>query len=228
MTIPTIAILLLLLVTMSLANEDDDKAEQESLAMIILLSAGSLAWSFFRLVWSGIYSVICILLLPVYYILSFFWQNLVARPFALFLHITHALYPVAMYCLAAVCCGTVIGGCAGFAAEAVSTFTIRTTWGRPDKRRAAPAIQRPPRYDDDDDTASYISEVSSQWDPTYFGEHQNKGKERAVVDSWRQSLEPMYMSSTRDDEEPLDDWAWDDEDDDMDDFPRLRRRSVVR
>ena len=219
MTIPIVAILLVLL-DLTLAHDNDDKTEQESMAMVVLLSAGSLAWSFFRLVCTGLYSALCMLLHPVYSLLWFFWHNLVARPFALFLHITHALYPVAMYCLAAVCCGTLIGGCAGFAAEAVSAFAIRTMWGRQSKEERRPVI----RYDDD--TISYVSGESAQWDPPFFGEH--KGKERAKVDSWRQTLEPMYMSPPQDeDQEALDDWAWDDEDD-MDDFPRLRRRSAVR
>ncbi|KAI9499551.1 hypothetical protein BDB00DRAFT_6566 [Zychaea mexicana] len=277
-----------------------------SLAMIVLLSAGSLAFSFFRLVGLSIYNVITTLLLPVYYVLAFFWRNMVSRPFELLLNIGHALYPVAMYCLAAICCGTLIGGCAGFAAEAIASFTISTTWGR--SRTTAGSSQRQQHklamphhqhyhpnqylYDTEDDDistrASFTSEISSQWDPSFFGEQQQSplprqqhlgiAKDKERVDSWRQSLDSresassprvpssstmMYMSpldnSTAQQrprpsplrhsmdhhpQEPMDDWAWDDDDDDddkagdnsngisdsdgIDEFPRLRRRSVVR
>lgn len=34
-----------------------------------------------------------------------------------------------MFCVAAICCGMFIGGCAGFAAEAFSSILISATWG---------------------------------------------------------------------------------------------------
>ncbi|KAI9275616.1 hypothetical protein BDA99DRAFT_495964 [Phascolomyces articulosus] len=265
----------------------EDTNENGSLAMVILLSAGSLAFSFFRLVGNVLFSIITTLLLPFYYVLAFCWRNIVTRPFTLLMNIGHALYPVAMFCLAAVCCGTLIGGCAGFAAEAIASFTISTTWGRSantsssslTKQRQQPANYQHPYYDylneDEDDTISTAtqSEASSQWDPSFFGEQQlgSKGKER--IDHWRQTLLPKtggresmattppasvpkthsslassssirYMSpldydqhgSTQipaqlndDLKDAMDDWAWDeDEDEELDEYSRLRRRSVVR
>ena len=215
-------------ITPTIIEED----ENGSLAMVILITAGSLAFSFFRLVGICVYKIISTLLLPVYYLISFCWRNMVTRPFALLMNIGHTLYPVLMYCIAAICCGTLIGGCAGFAAEAIASFTISTTWGRSSssssqqqqqqiRQRRSRRRQRQPfnksmneggsYYDylnEDEDydydsqdvdditstTTTAQSEISSQWDPSFFGEQQlgTKGKER--IDHWRQNL--LSRSST--------------------------------
>ncbi|KAI7856955.1 hypothetical protein BDC45DRAFT_502708 [Circinella umbellata] len=284
-------------ITPTVISTTNDKEENESLAMVILINAGLIAFSFFRLVGSSIYNIITTLLLPIYYLISFCWRNMVTRPFALLMNIGHALYPVFMYCLAAICCGTLIGACAGFATEAIASFTISATWGRSSSSSTVIEQQQKHRrrsrrqhksmnnndsyydYLDQDDAYDYgsqdeisttttQSEISSQWDPSFFGEQQSgtKGKER--VDHWDQTLlsrtstessitprplsqhqqpssslssmmpmSPMNNSNTtlkgdyhEDRQDAMDDWAWDDDDDqeELEEHPRLRRRSVIR
>ncbi|KAI8093301.1 uncharacterized protein BX664DRAFT_357759 [Halteromyces radiatus] len=40
------------------------------------------------------------------------------------------MYPVLMYCGAASICGLIIGGCSGFAVEAITSAMINATWGK--------------------------------------------------------------------------------------------------
>ncbi|ORZ22618.1 hypothetical protein BCR42DRAFT_488151 [Absidia repens] len=70
------------------------------------------------------------ILWPIYVICHFF----IVRPFAFLSQLCHVLYPIAVYFSFAIVCGLIIGGCAGFTAEALSSFFINATWGTQSKR----------------------------------------------------------------------------------------------
>ncbi|OAD75470.1 hypothetical protein PHYBLDRAFT_166706 [Phycomyces blakesleeanus NRRL 1555(-)] len=94
-----------------------------------LLSAASVAYHFFRILFSSIWKLIMTLLWPVSWLVRLCWTGLVVKPAMLFAHICYVLWPITLFCLMAVLCGLVIGGCAGFAAEAFSSVLISATWG---------------------------------------------------------------------------------------------------
>ncbi|CAO3612475.1 unnamed protein product [Cunninghamella blakesleeana] len=66
-----------------------------------------------------------VLLYPFYLLISFF----ILRPLWFIIHVCQILYPVFIYLFAAVVIGLIIGLCAGFTSEALSTIIINATWG---------------------------------------------------------------------------------------------------
>ncbi|CEP16378.1 hypothetical protein [Parasitella parasitica] len=94
-----------------------------------LSTAANLSLFFFKYLIGFIVTIAMYLLSPMLWLFSACWHQFVTKPLDLFLYVLHVLYPVIMFCTAAVCCGLFIGGCAGFAAEAFSSILINATWG---------------------------------------------------------------------------------------------------
>ncbi|CAO3583608.1 unnamed protein product [Absidia cylindrospora] len=59
--------------------------------------------------------------LPFLWMTRWLWRHLILTPWTMAVHATHIMYPVLIYCGAACLCGLIIGGCSGFAAEAMSS-----------------------------------------------------------------------------------------------------------
>ncbi|KAI8063793.1 hypothetical protein BC940DRAFT_306870 [Gongronella butleri] len=68
--------------------------------------------------------------LPVIWTTAWLWQRLVMAPVLMAMEATSLMYPVLVYCLAAGMCGVIIGGCGGFALEAMSSALLNATWGK--------------------------------------------------------------------------------------------------
>ncbi|KAI8353284.1 hypothetical protein EDC96DRAFT_447290 [Choanephora cucurbitarum] len=129
-----------------------------------------------------------------------------------------------MFCLAAVGCGLFIGGCAGFASEALSTLLITTTWGpQPIPKQIIVEEQeediRPRRQFEHRPSSS--SSTTSVWDnKPFFSKKQ--GKEPLRVEDWQESLSRprsasppvlirrMKMSSIH--KPKSSSWDWEDDD----------------
>ncbi|CAO3690604.1 unnamed protein product [Umbelopsis ramanniana] len=77
----------------------------------------------------GTYSVLLWILWPLITICRMLYQVFISGPYRVVAHIMHVLYPVATFCFAAACFGLLIGGFAGIASEALSSFFIAITWG---------------------------------------------------------------------------------------------------
>lgn len=69
-------------------------------------------------------------MLPFVWLTQWLWQQLVITPYHMAIDTTTILYPIFIYCAAACFCGVLIGGCSGFAAEAIITMFINATWGK--------------------------------------------------------------------------------------------------
>jgi hypothetical protein len=179
------------------------------------------------------------LLSPLIYLLGFLWREVVIKPYTLAAHVAHLLYPVTLFCLAAVFCGAVIGGFAGFAAEACSSLIISATWGpealEQNKKKRKEQVKEvidavdPDAQDDDDDNDE---EEEEEYDLFHHFEVQDtgKGKEpmRPRMSSWRDSftsststskpspslIRRMKMSSTTSnkEDERKSSWEWEDDD----------------
>lgn len=167
-----------------------------------LVGAAFLAFTFFSYLFFGIYKIVYYILWPVVWVILACWNNFVMKPFTLCIHVAHIFYPVAMFCLAAVLCGLVIGGCAGFAAEAFSSLLITATWGtekkqnlawpedtdttRTTKEGSVTSETMESEYVPDDEEFPTMSkrlsrdsgESSSYWDASFFGANKKeKGKQ---------------------------------------------------
>ncbi|CDH57183.1 predicted protein [Lichtheimia corymbifera JMRC:FSU:9682] len=188
----------------------------------VLFVAASLAWMTFRAIGIGVYMIISWMTWPVLFVLGLVWRILIVRPWELFVSFIHVIYPVALFCFAAVLCGTIIGGCAGFAAEAIAWFSITATWGRSaasisSKQQRIQAAEERLRlegggYQDDvddeydDDTST--DNVAFDWDV--------KGKMPAAA------LDKLRERYQKENDDMYDDWAWEEDDDSIDTFPRKR------
>ncbi|KAK4512235.1 Protein kinase [Mucor velutinosus] len=94
-----------------------------------LSTAASLSIFFFKYLIGFIIKITMYMLSPILWLLGTCWHQFVTKPLDLLLHVLRVLYPLIMFCVAAICCGVFIGGCAGFAAEAFSSILISATWG---------------------------------------------------------------------------------------------------
>ena len=111
------------------ATPSEQQQQQIYQLFLSLLDAIQLAFRFFKSMFSFLLNCILTVLTPVTWIAHTVWSNFVAKPFGLFMAAAHIVYPVILFCIAAVACGLFIGGCAGFAAEAFSSLLISATWG---------------------------------------------------------------------------------------------------
>ncbi|KAI8876202.1 hypothetical protein K501DRAFT_289016, partial [Backusella circina FSU 941] len=122
-------LILLLFKHIYASPETTDTEPSFTLTLSSLTHAASISYRFFGTLFYYLFKLCMFLLSPLIYLLEFLWRQLVIKPYALAAHVAHLLYPVTMFCLAAVVCGAVIGGFAGFAAEACSSLIISATWG---------------------------------------------------------------------------------------------------
>jgi hypothetical protein len=202
-----------------------------------LSTAVSLSVSFFKYLFGFVINVIQYLFAPFSWLFSTLWSQLVTKPFALFLHVMHILYPVLMFCVAAIGCGLFIGGCAGFAAEAFSNLLITATWGPQPKEKQPEDVvyiqeatipEHPLDIDTEDDEPSHLTSPSS-----FFGTKKKSRKAQGKQPmnnnsssncSSRSSSPPvvirrMKLSSTESHSSTRrrkNSWQWDEEEEDED------------
>ncbi|KAF1800935.1 hypothetical protein FB192DRAFT_1383098 [Mucor lusitanicus] len=177
-----------------------------------LSTAASLSIFFFKYLIGFIINITMYMLSPLLWLSSTCWHQFVTKPLDLFLHVLHVLYPVIMFCVAAICCGVFIGGCAGFAAEAFSSILISATWGP----QATKQIEHEEedveliegldaKEDEGSDDEEQEKDTYSHDKPSnFFGStstatpRNRKGKEPLIprVESWRDSLSTSSTSSS--------------------------------
>ncbi|KAI8087022.1 uncharacterized protein B0P05DRAFT_533389 [Gilbertella persicaria] len=207
-----------------------------------LYTAASLSVFFFKHLFGFLYTCVCYTCLPFLWLLRACWTHFVIKPLDMCLYVFHVLYPVIMFCLAAMGCGLFIGGCAGFAAEACSSLLISATWGPQPKqiKQAEPNVEQEPiprRALDHRPSSS--SSTTSLWDSRPFS---SKGKEplrSPRVEDWRDSLSQQSYSSprSRSSSPPVlirrmklsstnksSSWDWEDDEDDL--FTSHRKKNV--
>lgn len=171
-----------------------------------LSTAASLSIFFFKYLIGFIIRITMYLISPLIWLSSTCWHQFVTKPLNLFLHVLNVLYPVIMFCVAAICCGIFIGGCAGFAAEAFSSILISATWGpQPNKEieqeQSIELVDRNEELTDESDIEEEVQEniYSHDKPPNFFGSTKSKkGKEPLIprVESWRDSLSTTSTSSS--------------------------------
>jgi len=161
------------------------------------------------------------ILWPAIALWNLLFQACVYGPYKAVTHIVHVLYPVATFCFAAACFGIVIGGFAGIASEAISTFFISITWGSSTTKTAtgrsdtAPPLTRRPvtdrlmefgrRASRDLIPSGISSSASSMVEHGYFGEWANRRPQQSSVHG---------SDDVQEDEEGRSETSWDNEDDD--------------
>lgn len=169
-----------------------------------LSTAASLSIFFFKYLIGFMIRITMYLISPLIWLFSTCWHQFVTKPLDLFLHVLHVLYPVIMFCVAAICCGIFIGGCAGFAAEAFSSILISATWGpQPSKgieqEKTVELVDRNEGFTDESDIEEEEQENINNQPPNFFGSTKiKKGKEPLIprVESWRDSLSTSSTSSS--------------------------------
>ncbi|OBZ87754.1 hypothetical protein A0J61_04194 [Choanephora cucurbitarum] len=192
-------------------NETLSHLSQEEKAMVkdgfihiltALTTAASLSTVFFRSLFSFLFSCLSYLCSPFLWLLRACWSVFLIRPLDLLFYLYSVFYPVIMFCLAAVGCGLFIGGCAGFASEALSTLLITTTWGPQPTSKQIPTEDeeeeeepiRPRRQFEHRPSSS--SSTTSIWDnKPFFSKKQGKEPLRPTrVEDWQESLSRPIQS----------------------------------
>ncbi|KAI7905028.1 uncharacterized protein BX663DRAFT_308355 [Cokeromyces recurvatus] len=208
----------------------------------VLSTAASLSFWFFKHFFSFFIQIITFICSPFVWIFSACWYQFVTKPFHLLSYILHVFYPVILFCIAAMCCGIFIGGCAGFAAEAFSSILISATWGQQKQKQQ---VQEEKNFINNDDEMIkedvYSSFVHSKNNSiqslsTFFGTSsitkKKKGKEplkATRIENWDDSLSSSYSPSIKHTSSPTlirrmklssiasstrNSWEWDDDDED--------------
>lgn len=193
----------------------------------VLSTAASLSLYFFKYLFGFLFQIIVYIVSPFIWIIQFCWHQFITKPFDLLLYVLHMLYPVLMFCFAAICCGIFIGGCAGFAAEAFSSILITATWGpqpKPAPEEEELLLEQPPQ-EEEETVPTFNSHIDSR-----SSSISSKGKE-PFNSHWRDSfsssssipsshpalIRRMKLSSTEDEERPkmksrTNSWEWEEED----------------
>ncbi|KAG2210611.1 hypothetical protein INT46_005287 [Mucor plumbeus] len=171
-----------------------------------LSTAASLSIFFFKYLIGFMIRITMYSVSPLIWLSSACWHQFVTKPLDLFLHVVNILYPVIMFCVAAICCGIFIGGCAGFAAEAFSSILISATWGPQshkgtEQEQTVELVDRNEGLTDESDVEEEEQENIYNHDkpPNFFGSTKSeKGKEPLIprVESWRDSLSTSSTSSS--------------------------------
>ncbi|KAL7310674.1 hypothetical protein PS15m_010145 [Mucor circinelloides] len=182
-----------------------------------LSTAASLSIFFFKYLIGFIIKCTMYMLSPLLWLSSICWHQFVTKPLDLFLHVLHVLYPVIMFCVAAICCGMFIGGCAGFAAEAFSSILISATWGPQASKEIeheenVELIEGPDAQNEGLTDGSEDEQEENIYNhdkpPNFFGStatssastppRNRKGKEPLIprVESWRDSLSTSSTASS--------------------------------
>lgn len=219
------------------ATENQQHQQQFIQILNTIFGAIKLTFSFFKSLFIVFYKCMATVLSPIMWLTSNLWSSFVAKPYYLFMHVARTLYPITLFCLAAICCGLFIGGCAGFAAEAFSSILISATWGPQPKVIEEELVlmehdseTRPEETDEEEEEEAIIksSANSSIWEnsSSFFGVHQSKKKEKEPlvqkpkVELWRESITDspppvtirrMKLSSPH----KRSGWDWDEDEDDM-------------
>ncbi|KAI9252572.1 hypothetical protein EDC94DRAFT_620998 [Helicostylum pulchrum] len=218
----------------SAATIASDQQQQQQLVQIFtsLLGAIKLSFSFFHSFFYFIYKCITTLLSPIMWITTNAWSNFVTKPFQLFLHLAHILYPVTLFCVAAVCCGLFIGGCAGFAAEACSSLLISATWGPQPKKVSV-------QEDEDEDEEEEEMEENEEGEEervmlndnestihnttgsisSFFGQRKREKEpllQKPKVEQWRDSIDtsPVLIRRRKLSSDKKNGWDWDEDEED--------------
>ncbi|KAG2186672.1 hypothetical protein INT44_002896 [Umbelopsis vinacea] len=195
----------------------------------------------------GTYSVVLWMLWPAITICQMLYQVFISGPYRVVAHIMHVLYPVATFCFAAACFGLLIGGFAGIASEAISSFFIAITWGGGGTNKVLSAVadttpsQPPPVSATTSRSATPVAErlmefgrrksrdllpsalsssASSIADQGYFGEWSNRASFRT------RRLSYLDSEDLPDDDDGRSETSWDNDDDDtftISPATRLRR-----
>lgn len=155
------------------------KTEQFMTILKSMKAAALMSFTFFKFIFSITYKSSRIMLSPIVWIISFSWNNLILKPLDLLLSINRTLYPITMFCLAAVCCGLFIGGCAGFAAEAFSSIVITATWGPQPKQIKEQEEEEEEKVDE--------SEIGSVVSLSDYPKEDKKETESTKSDTWDSS-----------------------------------------
>lgn len=216
----------------SAATLANDQQQQQQLVQIFtsLLGAIKLSFSFFHSFFYFIYKCITTLLSPILWITTNAWSNFVTKPFQLFLHLAHILYPVTLFCVAAICCGLFIGGCAGFAAEACSSLLISATWGPQPKKVSVQEEEEEEEEDEEEeeeerimlnDNESAIHNTTGSIS-SFFGQRKQEKQpllQKPRVEQWRDSIDtsPILIRRRKLSSDKKNGWDWD-EDEDEDEF----------
>lgn len=182
--------------------------------------------SILRMIWT----VSSLPLRPFIWLAQLVWRHLILTPYGLLVQAIYIMYPVLLFCGAACICGLIIGGCSGFAAEALSSALINATWGK------QPTDKTEDDDDDDDDTASthshdYDNEDDSQaWG---YGESDMDWRRTSSRHSPASSLYRFSISSSDPyglsrpssfyDDKP-EDWQGDEDPEEIASFLRQRRK----
>ncbi|KAI8359136.1 hypothetical protein BD560DRAFT_405421 [Blakeslea trispora] len=187
--------------TLSHINQDDKAIVKDGFIHVLtaLTTAASLSTVFFRSLFGFLFTFLSYVCSPFLWLLGMGWSVFVIKPFDLLSYLYHVLYPVIMFCLAAVGCGLLIGGCAGFASEALSTLLITSTWGPQhiSKKRVQPEEQEEEEEEEPimqrrlfEHRPSSSSSTTSLWDSKpFFSKKQGKEPLRSTrVEDWQESL----------------------------------------
>ncbi|KAI9480770.1 MAG: hypothetical protein EXX96DRAFT_192679 [Benjaminiella poitrasii] len=219
--------------TPSIAAVDEDAAKKIAVTMdgllhmfTVLSTATSLSALFLKYIFNFLIQSITYTCSPFVWVLAFCWRQFITKPFNLLLYLIHVFYPVIMFCIAAMCCGIFIGGCAGFAAEAFSSILISATWGpqpppssQQEKKKELALFTNENELEEEEEEVESI--IYSSFDrskndsvqslSTFFGTtKKKKGKELLLqqppitrIENWRESLNNNGSSSSSSNLHPL-------------------------
>lgn len=171
----------------------------------VLNTAISLSLYFFKYLFGFIFRIVTYIISPFFWIIKFCWNQFVSKPFDLLLYVLHVLYPVLMFCLAAICCGVFIGGCAGFAAEAFSSILISATWGpQPLRIKQEEELDDQEQLPPNKNTMKEFTETEDEEEEEEpFHQKQQQPKKTKPLSSRSSSISSFFSSVTPKGKEPL-------------------------
>ncbi|ORX58886.1 hypothetical protein DM01DRAFT_1333503, partial [Hesseltinella vesiculosa] len=126
----------------------------ETVVQLVVPDSVTWAWDIIRATGYFLLRMCQLPFLPVVWATVWLWQRLVVLPLTLAMEATSLMYPVLLYCGAAIVCGVAIGGCGGFALEAMTSTLLNMTWGKPPKgSEVDPTQELADDHEDDDGNA---------------------------------------------------------------------------
>ncbi|KAI8335866.1 hypothetical protein BC941DRAFT_429616 [Chlamydoabsidia padenii] len=227
-------VILVLLATTTVYGAQDASLHISDDISINQTSWISWAWQQWTAVFKLILNLSSLPIRPFVWLAQELWRHLVLTPLTLLVQVLNYMYPVLLFCGAACLCGLIIGGCSGFAAEALSSAVINATWGKQpiDKN----TNNDDDDDDDDDDTATTDSQEEEDNDQTWndndkMGDidwRHTSSRHSSVSSLYRLSIsssDPYVLSrpSSFYDDKP-DDWHGNEDPEEIASFLRQRRR----
>lgn len=210
-----------------------EQHQQQQLVQIFtsLIGAIKLSFSFFHSFFYFIYKCTVTILSPILWITTNLWSSFITKPFQLFMHLAHILYPVIVFCIAAVCCGLFIGGCAGFAAEAFSSILISATWGPPVKQvvqeEEEVVLEGSVEEEEEEEVPMHHHDNASSTHHTtdsissFFGQRKKEKEpllQKPKVEVWRDSIDtspPVLIRRKKLSSDKKNGWDWDEDEDEF-------------